>query len=75
MTNDHPVVVIQRDGQHSLMTRPPNDTTIPLRNTDQPATENTMEKRPCLVWWPRIWTQNSMEPTRTSATGRDSWDG
>jgi|KBSSwiStaDraftv2_1062776.scaffolds.fasta_scaffold17710_6 hypothetical protein len=26
-----------------LITHPPNDTTIPLRNTDQPATENTME--------------------------------
>jgi len=52
-----------------------NDTTIPLRNTDQPATENTMEKRPCLVWWPRIWTRNTVEPTWTSGTGRDSWDG
>jgi hypothetical protein len=30
------------------------DTTIPLRNTDQPVTEKTMAKCSCLVWWPRI---------------------
>ena len=34
-----------------------------------------MEKRSCLVWWPRIWTPNTVEPMRTSGTGRDSWDG
>ena len=32
-------------------------------------------KRSCLVWWPRIWTRNTVEPMRTSVTGRDSWDG
>jgi len=25
--------------------------------------------------WPRIWTQNTVEPMRTGATGRDKWDG
>jgi len=25
------------------------------------------------VWWPRIWTQNTVEPMRTSATGRDTF--
>jgi len=23
------------------------------------------EKRSCLVWWPRIWTRNTVEPKRT----------
>ena len=27
------------------------------------------------VGWPRIWTRNTVEPMRTSGTGRDSWDG
>jgi len=34
-----------------------------------------MEKRSGLVWWPRIWTRNTVEQMRTSGTGRDSWDG
>ena len=34
----------------------------------------SMGKRSCLVWWPRIWTRNTVEPMRTSGTGRDSWD-
>jgi hypothetical protein len=34
----------------ALITHPPKDTTIPLRNTHQPAADNTMEKGPCLVW-------------------------
>jgi hypothetical protein len=25
--------------------------------------------------WPRIWTRNTVEPMRTSGTGRDSLDG
>ena len=32
----------------------------------------SMGKRSCLVWWPRIWTRNTVEPMRTSGTGRDS---
>jgi hypothetical protein len=28
-----------------------------------------------LVWWPRIWTRNTVEPTRTTGMGRDSLDG
>ena len=32
-------------------------------------------KRSWLVWWPRIWPLNTVEPMRTSATGRDSLDG
>ena len=27
------------------------------------------------VGWPRIWTRNTVEPMRTSGTGRDSLDG
>ena len=27
------------------------------------------------VWWPRIWTRNTVEPMRTSWTRRDSLDG
>jgi hypothetical protein len=34
----------------------------------------TANRRSCLVWWPRIWTQNTVEPMRTSATGRNSSD-
>jgi len=34
-----------------------------------------MGKRSCLVWWPRIWPRNTVEPMRTSATWRDRLDG
>jgi hypothetical protein len=27
------------------------------------------------VWWPRIWTRNTVEPMRTSGTQRDRLDG
>ena len=30
----------------------------------------TANRRFCLVWWPRIWTRNTVEPMRTSGTGR-----
>jgi hypothetical protein len=32
-------------------------------------------KRSGLVWWPRIWARNTVEPMRTGGTGRDGLDG
>ena len=29
-------------------------------------------RRSCLVWWPRIWTRNTVEPMRASGMGPDS---
>src|SRR6185295_16589582 len=48
-----------------LFDHSPAKTTQPSRCATpiKPATENTVEKRPCLVWWPRIWTRNTVEPT------------
>jgi hypothetical protein len=68
---------------HLALAQPPMKTKSTLEPTMRSGTHlarpwrayRAMGKRSCLVWWPRIWPRNTVEPMRTSGTGRDSVDG